>query len=154
MCNASREAISVACVLRYRDSNLVTMIPLFILMLFSLNGIASPPELIELRGAMRNLLSSRHCMLCHTPGLSTAKDKALRIYDLSSEQWYSKLSERQLHKLEEMINTDNTRAELEDMGWKKSEKPLTSSQKKTVSEFVKREIEYRHTGGIHYLLEP
>lgn len=38
------------------------------------------------------------CGSCHTSGLPTAKEKALRVFDLKFTDWMSRMNERQLEK--------------------------------------------------------
>lgn len=119
------------------------MIILAVLWWLSDSASGASQELEKLRHTTREILSARHCVSCHSSLGARPTVRAMKVYNLDSAAWFSSLSQRQFEELQRRLLAINTPAELMEMGWDKDEPPLSSSQKKLVSDFIKLEIENR-----------
>lgn len=119
---------------------------------FSLTLNAAPPELIELRQQTKNLLMQKHCFNCHSIEGKRSIERAMKVYNLDKENWYSSMSERQLVDFRRRIFDKPTPAELKEMGGLPNEQPLDKKQKELVSRFIDLEIENRRTNPFEQVL--
>ena len=115
-----------------------------LLLAFPFTSHGATNELVELRERTRLIVNTVHCAHCHTPGLATTKQNALKVYDLSAPYWSSSMNDRQLRDFRRRLKDKLTPAELKVMGGDpKKEKPLSKDQVKIVDSFIEKELQHR-----------
>ncbi len=91
---------------------------------------AAPEDLTILREQAREVVKVITCGGCHTPGLSSAKPGALKIYNLHAPYWTATMSDRQLTDFKRrIVAQDSSRA--------------TPRQIQILSNFIDKEISNR-----------
>ena len=107
------------------------------------DGSAPESSLALLRQEARETLDA-NCAECHTRGLPTALPRALRVFDLSENDWSRQMSEDQLREAARRLRepTAPTRSETE-------VRPLrvSDAERARFDLFVAQEIEARRTAA-------
>src|SRR5262245_24383109 len=67
----------------------------------------------ELKGQVREVLLSHSCRECHLGYLKTAQPKALKVFDLTKDDWSSTVQDRQFRALRGRLSEKATAAELD-----------------------------------------
>src|SRR5689334_17559197 len=67
----------------------------------------------ELRGQVREILLAHSCRECHLAYLKTAQPKALKVFDLSKEDWSSTVQDRQFRGLRGRLSEQASAADLD-----------------------------------------
>src|SRR5678815_930499 len=67
----------------------------------------------ELRGQVRELLLAKSCRQCHLAYLETAQPKALKVFDLTKEDWPATMLDRQFRGLRGRLTESATAAQLD-----------------------------------------
>lgn len=105
---------------------------LLITFLFQSAFSATPPEVLQLRDNARRIILTKSCAQCHDPARTTARQDALRVYNLSEKNWSSTMNDRQLNRLK----TFDFRAG-------PPGKNLTKQERKTLLSFISAEQNFR-----------
>ncbi|HYV47702.1 MAG TPA: hypothetical protein VFA20_22745 [Myxococcaceae bacterium] len=84
----------------------------------------------ELRGQVREVLLSKSCRQCHLGYLKTAQPKALKVFDLTKEDWPATMLDRQFRGLRGRLTESATAAQLD-----------------TVDRFIEAELKARQEGA-------
>ena len=94
----------------------------------------------------------KHCFNCHSIEGKHPIERAMKVYNLDKENWFSSMSDRQLVDFRRRIFDKPTPAELKEMGGMANEQPLNQKQRVFVSRFVDLEIENRRTNPLEKVL--
>lgn len=112
----------------------------------------SQANLIGLRDQTKGLLQSRHCYNCHSPQGRRPLAGAMKVYNLSKEDWFSTMSDRQLKEFQRRMLTHLNPDELNEMGGDPNETPLLPREARIVSDWVEAELASRHPNSLRQLL--
>jgi hypothetical protein len=97
----------------------------------------------ELARQAKEIVAARSCAHCHTTGLPTAKRGALAVFDLSSDDWYSGMSGRQLRSLQDRLFTTLSPAEARENAGAAPDPDLTASERSIILAFVQERSHQR-----------
>jgi hypothetical protein len=120
--------------------------------LISIRTHGATPELVELREQTKAILNQRHCFNCHSPEGKRPLERAMKIYNLASNQWFNTMTDRQLLEFKGRILDKMSPEELKEMGGDPKEKPLDNKQIAIVSRFIQREISNRKENPLEKVL--
>jgi hypothetical protein len=96
----------------------------------------STPPIKDSAQAVRRIVSSRSCAQCHTPGLPTTRKGALQVFDLSRDDWFARMSRRQLESFQARLFTALSPEEAREVGGTKPDPALTPEEKSFILSFV------------------
>ena len=108
---------------------------IFTIIAWTFTAQATPDELIQLRKETQHIVQTVRCGSCHTPGLPTTNEKALKIYNLSSPFWSATMSDRQLRDFLRRVKDKPMEPD--------KEKDFSANELKTVETFVQNELLFR-----------
>jgi hypothetical protein len=74
--------------------------------------LAAAEPYLDLREQARTVLQAE-CGTCHTRGLKTAKEKALKVFDLTRSDFAADMSEAQLETAKSRFDSNVSKADLE-----------------------------------------
>lgn len=92
--------------------------------------VEPPAELAQLRTKAHTLLST-HCSPCHDGALAQAKEGALAVFDTSDDDWWLRMSERQLGVMLDRMPGEGS---------------MTPDELEDVRRYVDAEIAFRKSG--------
>jgi hypothetical protein len=104
---------------------------------------AASPELQRLRLQTKDILLTKHCFNCHSPEGKRPLAKAMKIYDLSKDNWYTMMTDRQLNEFKRRILEKMSPEEIGAMGGDLKETPLSKRERQVIKRFVEMELANR-----------
>lgn len=89
---------------------------------------AVPEDLTVIQEQAREVMKVHTCGGCHTPGLASAKEGALKVYNLGAPFWAATMSDRQLPDFQRRF---------------KAQEGVSAEHKRVVIGFIDKEIRNR-----------
>jgi hypothetical protein len=94
------------------------------------------PSAENLSEKVKKIVSVRSCAHCHTPGLPTTRSRALQVFDLSRDDWYSTMSHKQLSSFQYRLFVSLSPEEARELGGGTPDPSLTDEERSTILSFV------------------
>lgn len=111
------------------------------------NSQALAPDLKQARDSVRQIIQRTRCASCHTPG-PEAREKALEVYNLSSNIWSSTLNNDQLNTLGWILSSGSDE-EIREIGSHPEDVQLDAKERAAIKSFVEKELKFRQRHPDH-----